>query len=83
MTMFSALSSRAGLTQTEAARMLDARLDSVKSWWSGRRNPSDGVIAELTKLNQEIERAAQSLYDGWIKKGRPNQIAVQLSSEWP
>jgi len=49
---------RCGLSQPEAARLHNVRLDTVKSWCAGRNRPPPAVLAELRALHARIERAA-------------------------
>lgn len=52
---------RCGLSQAEAAEFHSARLDTVKSWCSGRRPAPDGPITELRDLYGAISAAAADL----------------------
>lgn len=58
--------------------MLEVRLDTVKSWSSGRRSASSSVIAELKALlvRQEAEAATQAA--DWAARGTPADIAGLL-----
>jgi len=58
MTPFSVLCGLCGLSQREVAELVKARLDSVKSWASGRRGCPGGVMEDLRLLAQRQERAA-------------------------
>lgn len=58
MVPFAMLLGLTGLSQREAADFLDARLDTVKSWSSGRNRCPDGVIEDLSDLAERQERAA-------------------------
>lgn len=58
MTTFRAALSICGLSQQEAADYIDVRLDTVKSWSSGRGNPPEGVWRTLADLYRRIEDAA-------------------------
>ena len=52
-----------GLSHQEAADYLGARLDSAKSWDSGRRSAPPGAIADLRTLAGRIRRAAEAALD--------------------
>lgn len=52
-----------GLSQREAAEVLDVSIDTVKSWCSGRANPPLGVWRFLALLFRQIERAADGAAD--------------------
>ncbi len=56
-TAFSLLLDRCGLSQREAAAFLGVRIDTVKSWSSGRAPVRAGAVAELRGLYARIERA--------------------------
>jgi hypothetical protein len=58
MTAYDLLRRRCGLSQPEAAALHKVRLDTVKSWCSGRNRANDGVLAELRRLHAQIERVA-------------------------
>lgn len=60
-TLFALLCVRCGLSHREAAELLKVRLDTVKSWSSGRNRAGEGVIAELRALHAVIERAAAEM----------------------
>ena len=55
------LRQRCGLSQQEAADFHQARLDTVKSWCSGRRAAPDGAIDELQQLYGRIRQMASQL----------------------
>lgn len=58
MTPFALLTTLAGLSQREAALVLDVSLDQAKKWSSGARAAPPGVIAELRTLIAQQARAA-------------------------
>lgn len=58
ITPFALLLNRCGLSHREAAAFLRVRLDTVKSWSSGRERVRPSVLAELRALYARIERAA-------------------------
>ena len=47
-----------GLSHQEAADLHRVRLDTVRSWASGRRTVAAGAVAELRALAAGIDRAA-------------------------
>lgn len=61
MTLFALLIQRCGLSLSEAAAFLGVRLDTVKSWSSGRNPTPPGVTDELRALYEKIETAAENL----------------------
>lgn len=60
-TPFDLLRQRCGLSQAEAAAVLDVRLDTVKSWCSGRNPANARVLAELRVLYRRIVQAGDQL----------------------
>ena len=63
MTPFAALCGLAGLSQREAAEFHEVRLDTIKSWASGRRDASEGAIEQLRELIAIQERIADKFLD--------------------
>lgn len=59
MTPFALLAALAGLSHREASELLSVRLDTVKSWSSGRNRCPPGALAELKRLIARQERAAR------------------------
>ena len=80
--VYNLLRETCGLSQQEAADFHDARLDSVKSWCSNRRDPPPGVIAELQDLARDItlagERFAYRLKRIARENGNDNSFDVGL-----
>lgn len=62
--LFGSLEEMCGLTHEECAAYLEVRLDSVKSWSSGRRSVPAGVEEKLIQLWQRIEDEASRIVDG-------------------
>jgi DNA-binding transcriptional regulator YiaG len=60
-TAFAILVERCGLSQREAAEFLRVRLDTVKSWCTGRNVAKPAVLAELRGLHADIQAAADTL----------------------
>ena len=83
MTLFASLITRMGLSQPDAAILLDARPDSVKSWYYGRRSVPAGVIDELVSLNQAIVSEAQAALQEWREAGEPELWAYEYAGEKP
>lgn len=57
-TPFSLLLSLSGLSHREAADYMHVRLDTVKSWASGRNQCPHGAIADMRRLIAQQERTA-------------------------
>jgi hypothetical protein len=58
-TTFSVIQKSCGLSHRESADFLGTRIDTVKSWSTGRNAAPQGVIAELRSLHRKITLAAQ------------------------
>jgi hypothetical protein len=85
-TTFSLLCDRCGLSQPAAADFLKTRLDTVKSWSSGRNEAKVSVLDELRDLYARIEEAAEAaseqieaLLDARIDA--PDEIEIGLASD--
>ena len=90
MTPFALLSSLAGLSHREAAEFLGVRLDTAKSWASGRNGCRAEVLGELRGLIALQERAARETLaliaaddSDVIEIGFPTDDAEAASLGWP
>lgn len=81
MTLFSQLLAACGLSQTEAAAFLGVRIDSLKSWSSGRREAPAGVWGALWDLAEKQQKAAENGFDAWDEVGQPDQLEFGLASD--
>ena len=61
MTPLALLSALSGLSQRETAEFLDVRIDTVKSWSSGRNACREEFLDELRGLVKKQERAAAEM----------------------
>lgn len=84
-TVFALLRQVCGLSYQEAADLLQARFDSVKSWETGRRRAPDGALAELAALAARIDAAAgealAQMEELAASHGRPEEIELGLASD--
>ncbi len=80
-TLFSAALARLGLSQSEAAEYLAARLDTVKSWSAGRNPVAPGVWPELHRLAVRQRSAAEAIVAAWRDAGEPDRIDAALPSD--
>lgn len=84
-TAFTLLSQRCGLSLREAANFLGVRIDTVKSWSSGRNPAPAGVIDELRRLYGRIEGAAeaaiQQIEDVATDAGQPETVEMGISAD--
>lgn len=87
MSPFRALTMLAGLSLGEASTFLDARLDTVKAWSSGRNSCPQGALDELSELIARQEGAADeaiNILDRLSKKhGWPQAVEISVSDDWP
>lgn len=67
-TIFSAALRLCGLSLREAAEFLGTRLDTVKSWSSGRNQIPPGVMAELHALAARLDEAAAQAADLFVEQ---------------
>jgi hypothetical protein len=65
------LRQRCGLSQQEAADLHKVRLDTIKSWYSGRRHEPDGVIDELRALYDKIDAWATQMVENLSESELP------------
>lgn len=80
MTPFALLTSLAGLSHREAAEFLSVRLDTVKSWASGRNGCRDSVLGELRSLIALQERAARQAL-AIIRRGKPEEVELGFPAD--
>jgi len=85
-TVFSLLCQVCGLSQSEAARLLDARLDTIKSWSSGRRHAPGDAIEQLAELAAAIDAAADEAVDHIVAQAdamgsNPEAIELGLAAD--
>lgn len=81
MTLFAEILRGCGLSQKEAADFLDARIDTVKSWGSGRNAVPAGVLNEMHALTEKQEAAATQAQQIWLDAGEPDEIEIGISSD--
>lgn len=80
MTPFNLLRQLAGLSLQKTADALNVRLDTVKSWDSGRRGSPDGALHELRALIARQERAAAEAL-ALIAKQRPAELELGYAAD--
>lgn len=84
-TLFSLLVRVCGLSLREAAEFFNVRLDTVKSWSSGRNRVPDAVLDELVALAAQIEKAASEtlaqIEDMATQYGAPAEIELGIASD--
>lgn len=70
-----------GLSQREAAALLDVRLDTVGKAMIGRGRVPPGWLAELRALHQRQSHAAEQAYQLWRDAGEPREIELGIASD--
>lgn len=84
-TAFALIAERCGLSHREAADFLGVRVDTVKSWSTGRNPAPAGAIASLRGLYAQIEKAAgeaEKQIAAFIEQhGAPEGIELGLASD--
>ena len=80
MTPFALLESLAGLSHREAGEFHGVRIDTVKSWATGRNNCPPGPLGELRALIAMQERAACETL-AIIKRGGAAEIELGYPSD--
>ena len=77
------------MTHEECADYLDVRLDSVRSWSSGRRNVPQGVEAKLIELWNLMEDEASRIIEESVDAQQSIEFGIPSSREeanelgWP
>lgn len=75
-TLYAACLSRLGLSQTEAAALHGVRIDTIKSWSSGRSKVPHGAWADLREREAMIIERAETIREIWEDAGEPGEIAA-------
>ncbi|MDE2434754.1 MAG: hypothetical protein KGM49_00705 [Sphingomonadales bacterium] len=70
-TIYTACLARLGLTQSGAAALHGVRLDTVKSWSSGRNRVPQGAWDDLRVLELAIMDGSEELRERWEAAGSP------------
>lgn len=80
-TLYAACLSRLGLSQAEAAALHKVRLDTVKSWSSGRNRVPDGAWEDLRDCEAKIVDQSEMIRELWEDNGEPLQISPNARDE--
>lgn len=70
-TLYAACLSRLGLSQSGAAALHNVRLDTVKSWSSGRNRVPQGAWDDLRELEAQIVDRSEGIREAWQAQGSP------------
>lgn len=80
-TLYAACIARLGLSMSGAATLHNARIDSVKSWASGRRTPPDGGWDDLRQYEAQIVDMSEALREAWDENPAPVEINTSDASD--
>jgi len=80
-TLYAACLSRLGLSQPEAATLHKVRLDTVKSWSSGRNRVPDGAWEDLRDYEAQIVDRSEHIRELWEEHGEPLQVSPTAHDE--
>ena len=75
-TLYAACISRLGLSLSEAAALHGVRLDTVKSWSSGRNRVPAGAWRELRAREDLIVERSEVMREIWAEQGVPLELAA-------
>lgn len=70
-TLYAACLSRLGLSQSEAAALHGVRIDTVKSWSSGRNPVPPGAWEDLRARESQIVDGSEAMHEAWDTAGGP------------
>ena len=70
-TLYAACLSRLGLSQSGAATLHGVRIDTVKSWASGRNPVPQGAWEDLREYETQIVDGAEEFREQWDAAGQP------------
>lgn len=79
-TIYSACLARLGLSQSEAADLHGVRLDTVKSWSSGRNPVPDRIFDELRAYSDQVVERSDSMLALWHRE-RPDEVELNVVAE--
>jgi len=70
-TLYAACISRLGLSQAQAAVLHNVRIDTVKSWASGRNRVPAGAWDDLRAHEAAIVDRSEAMREAWTAAGSP------------
>lgn len=79
MTPYSLLLSLTGLSHKSAAVLHGVRLDTVKSWASGRRNAPPDALDQLRDLHDKISTVADNLIEYVQDMDLPDDMPLEIA----
>lgn len=79
-TLYAACLSRLGLTQSEAAKLHgNVRIDTVKSWSSGRNRVPEGAWEDLRDYEAKIVDRSEATREAWKDAGEPLIVEARIA----
>lgn len=79
--LFSAALTLCGLSHREAAAFLNVRPDTVKSWSAGRNPVPAGAMAELHRLSERMDEAAENVADLFDEHAPAAAVEIGIASD--
>lgn len=80
-TLYAACLSRLGLSQSEAAALHGARLDTVKNWSVGRRTVPVGAWADLRAHEAKIVDRSEAIREAWEDAGEIRDMELSTHGD--
>lgn len=80
-TLYAFCLSRLGLSQAGAAALHGVRVDTVKSWSSGRNAVPDGAWDDLRAYEARIIDRSEALREAWEDAGEIRDIALDVADD--
>lgn len=80
-TLYAACLSRLGLSLAGAAALHGVRLDTVKSWSSGRNRVPDGAWGDLRAREASVVDRSEAIREGWEDAGEIREIEASVADD--
>lgn len=80
-TIYAACLSRLGLSQAGAAALHGVRIDTVKSWSSGRNPVPPGAWSDLRGYEDQIIERSETIREIWEDNGEPGELVARWADE--
>lgn len=80
-TLYAACLARLGLSQSEAAALHGVRLDTVKSWSSGRNRVPAGAWGDLRAREAAIIDRSEAIREAWEDAGEVREIKADTRGD--
>lgn len=80
-TLYAACLSRLGLSQTEAATLHGVRIDTIKSWCSGRNPVPSGAWSDLRTYEAKVVDRSEAIREAWEDAGEVRDIHAETHGD--